>query len=185
MGDVDLYLRNTLKKNKQKETHMKTTFKILTLLFSLGLISFAWAEDAPTTCSIRSYDGHYLTAVDGGGRTTDVLTTDKTKRDAWEIFTLINIARNEYGIKTNKGHYLSAQGGGGQISDVIHSDKTKWLNWEKFKLIPLGNEWYAIQTFTGNYLTAVGGGGRTTDVIHSDAKEIGKWEMWYFFCWTT
>lgn len=163
---------------------MKTSFKILTLFFTLGLISFSWAENAPTTCSIRSYDGHYLTAVDGGGRTTDVLTTDKTKRGALEVFTLISVG-NGYGIKTKSGHYLSAQGGGGQITDVIHSDKTKWLDFEKFKLISMGNDWYAIQTFNGNYLTAVGGGGRATDVIHSDAKEIGKWEMWYFFCWTT
>jgi hypothetical protein len=176
--------KQDLKKINQKEAYLNISFKILTVFYTLSLISISWAKDAPTTCSIRSYDGHYLTAVDGGGRTTEVLTTDKTKRNALEIFTLINFGKI-FGIKTRSGNYLSAQGGGGQITDVIHSDKTKWLDWEKFKLIPLGNEWYAIQTFTGNYLTAVDGGGRTTDVIRSDATVIGKWEMWYFFCWTT
>lgn len=161
---------------------MKIAFKILALF--LCLISFSWAENAPITCSIQAYDGHYLTAVGGGGRTTDVLHTDATRVGTWERFTLIDIGdgSSQYGIRTYSGHYLSAQGGGGRITDVIHSNRTQILDWEKFKLISLGNNWYAIQTISGNYLTAVDSGGRITDVIHSDAIRIGTWEMFYFNC---
>ena len=33
-------------------------------------------------------NGHYLTAVGGGGRTTDTIHTDATRVGAWEKFTV-------------------------------------------------------------------------------------------------
>ena len=36
--------------------------------------------------AIQTIDGHYLTAVGGGGRTTDVIHSDATQVQAWEIF---------------------------------------------------------------------------------------------------
>jgi hypothetical protein len=41
--------------------------------------------------AIQTIDGHYLTAVDGGGRTTDVIHSDATQVQAWELF-LFNCA---------------------------------------------------------------------------------------------
>jgi len=156
------------------------------LFISLGLSSVAQAVNAPLTCTIQTYNGNYLTAVGGGGRTTDVLHTDGRRALAWETFTLVDSGDGSplinYGIRTRTGHYLTAVGGGGRITDVIHSDAVRLLNWEKFKLIPLGSGWYAIQTYSGNYLTAVGGGGRITDVIHSDAVRIAAWERFRFRC---
>ena len=38
--------------------------------------------------ALQTPSGNYLTAVDGGGRTTDVLHTDATQIQAWEEFAL-------------------------------------------------------------------------------------------------
>lgn len=146
----------------------------------------AEALNGPITCAIQTTNGHYLTAVGGGGRTTDVLHSDATIIRDWERFTLIDSGDGSpiihYGIRTVNGHFLTAVGRGGRITDVIHSDATQLLDWEKFTLISQGNGIFAIQTTDGHYLTAVGGGGRITDVIHSDATRIGSWEQFRFIC---
>lgn len=142
------------------------------------------AVNAPMTCAIRTVDGHYLTAVGGGGRTTDVIHTDATRARAWEKFTLVDTGEGSstYGIKTVKGNYLTAVGGGGRTTDVIHSDATRLLDWEKFTLSSLGGGYYSIRTVSGHYLTAVGGGGRVDDAIHSDATKVDAWEKFRFRC---
>jgi len=147
--------------------------------------SVSQAQNSPTTCSIQTWNGRYLTAVGRGGRTTDVLHTDATRVGVWEKFTLVDPGEGApipYGFKTPSGHFLTAMGGGGRITDVIHSDATQFLGWERLTLVPLSGGWYAIQTFNGRYLTAMGGGGRITDVIHSDATSIGSWEKFKFNC---
>ena len=41
----------------------------------------------PTTCSIQMFNTrNFLTAVGGGGRTTDVIHSDATQVQAWELF---------------------------------------------------------------------------------------------------
>lgn len=137
-------------------------------------------------CVFQTVNGHYVTAVGGGGRTTDVIHTDATRIGSWEKFTLIDSGSGtpviQYGILTTNGHYLTAVGGGGRITDVIHSDATWLLAWEKFTLNSLGGGVYDIQTVDGHYLTAVGGGGLTTDAIHSDATRVGAWEKFTVSC---
>ncbi len=144
------------------------------------------AVNGPQTCVIQTVDGHYLTAVGGGGRTTDVIHTDATRIGSWEKFTLIDsgdgASNIHYGVRTTNGHYLTAVGGGGRTTDVIHSDAPWLLDWEKFTFVSLGYGWYAIQTIDGHYLTAVGGGGRITDTIHSDAPWIRSWEEFRVTC---
>jgi len=136
-------------------------------------------------CVFQTINGHYLTAVGGGGRITDVIHTDATRIGSWEKFTLIDSGDGSpihYGIQTTNGHYLTAVGGGGRITDVIHSD-APWLQaWEKFTLIWVAPNMYAVQTINGHYLTAVGGGGRITDTIHSDATQIRAWEKFTVTC---
>src|SRR6478736_5047972 len=41
-------------------------------------------------CVFQTVNGHYLTAVGGGGRNTDVIHTDATRIGSWEKFTLID-----------------------------------------------------------------------------------------------
>ena len=36
--------------------------------------------------ALQTANGHYLTAVDGGGRTTDAIHSDATQVRAWEMF---------------------------------------------------------------------------------------------------
>ena len=137
-------------------------------------------------CVFQTVNGHYLTAVGGGGRTTDVIHTDATRIGSWEKFTLIDSGSGtpviQYGLLTTNGHYLTAVGGGGRNTDVIHSDATQLQAWEKLTLNSLGFGVYDIQTIDGHYLTAVGGGGRTTDTIHSDATRVGAWEKFTVSC---
>lgn len=83
---------------------------------------------------IRTYRGNYLTAVGGGGRTTDVIHSDATWLRDWEKFKFNSLGFNWYSIQTISGHYLTAVGGGGRVTDVIHSDATVVGNWEKFKV---------------------------------------------------
>jgi hypothetical protein len=140
------------------------------------------AKNGPITCAIQTVNGHYLTAVGGGGRTTDVIHTDATAIGTWEKFTLEDQGYGSpihYGFRTANGHYLTAVGGGGRISDVIHSDATQVQAWEEFILVWVAPGVYGIQTSTGNYLTATGGGGHSTEVpetIHSDATKVLDWE---------
>lgn len=144
------------------------------------------ADISPVTCSIQTITGHYLTAVGGGGRISDVIHTDATRVGAWEKFRLIDAREGTplvtYGLKTVNGRYLTAVSGGGRIHDVVHTDATQLLGWEKFVLVPLGGGQYAIQTSTGHYLTANYGGGQVADAIHSDATKIGAWEKFRFNC---
>jgi len=59
-----------------------------------GLTGAASASTGPAApldlinqaCTIRAFDGHYLTAVGGGGRTTDVIHSNATQIQAWEEF---------------------------------------------------------------------------------------------------
>src|SRR4051794_6369206 len=137
-------------------------------------------------CAFQTSNGHYLTAVGGGGRTSDVMHTDATRIQSWEKFTLIDSGDGtpitRFGIQTVYGYFLTAVGGGGRTTDVIHSDAPWLRDWEKLTLISQGNGVYAIQTIDGHYMTAVGGGGRTTDTIHSDATRVGSWERFRVTC---
>ena len=81
--------------------------------------------------------GNYLTAVDGGGRTQNVMHSNATKLRDWEEFQLFSLGNGYYSIRTFNGRYLTAVNSGGlstQVSDVLHSDARKVGNWEKFRL---------------------------------------------------
>ena len=137
---------------------------------------------APLSCTIQTNNGRYLTAVGGGGRTSDVLHTDATRAGGWERFVLINSNEGFYALRTANGHYLTAVGGGGRITDVMHSDANQAKGWETFTLSSLGNGYFSIQTSNGRYLTATGGGGQVNDAIHSDAITVQGWERFRFTC---
>jgi hypothetical protein len=166
-------------------------------LAALGLTGVASASTGQTivpaqvstaVCTIQSFDGHYLTAVGGGGRTTDVIHTNATVPQSWETFTVVNSFDgsdpSRYGIRTSNGNFLTAVGGGGRTTDVIHSNATLLQAWEKFTFINLHGGWYALQTTDGHYLTAVnsGGIGSAFEAIHSNATQIQAWEKFFFSC---
>jgi hypothetical protein len=39
-------------------------------------------------CVLQASLGYYVTAVDGGGRTTDTIHSDTTRAGSWEDFTI-------------------------------------------------------------------------------------------------
>jgi hypothetical protein len=154
-------------------------------LTALVVPASTFSAQADNICAIQTVNGHYLTAVDSGGRTSDVIHTDATQIQAWEKFTLVPVPGNPYyiALKALDGHYLTAVGGGGRNTDVIHSNATQIGVWEKFSLDILGDPnpegFYSLRTVDRHYLSAVGGGGYGSgfqDVIHSDATRIGNWE---------
>ena len=128
--------------------------------------------------------GKYLTAMDGGGRITDVIHTNAVKPLNWETFTLwTDSARENYAFQTVNGYFVTAVNAGGMTSDAIHTNATQILGWEMFKLVPpLGqsaSDTYAIQTQRGFFLTAVGGGGHDSgETIHTDAVTAREWELY-------
>ena len=77
-------------------------------------------------------NGHWLTAVGGGGRTTDVIHSNATLLQAWEKFTFNSLGYGWYDIQTIDGHYVTAVGAGGRTTDTIHTDATRVGSWEKF-----------------------------------------------------
>jgi hypothetical protein len=161
---------------------MKLTLILTTALLALGLQTSAHAANG-RTCLIQAFDGHYLTAVGGGGQTLDSIHTNATTPGSWEKFSVIPFVHGTgYALRTVRGFYVTAVGGGGRTIEAIHTDATVPSRWERFQLIPMGNNVYAIKTFTGNYLTAQDSGGRTIDVIHSNAIRVSTWEQFRFTC---
>jgi len=166
-------------------------------LAALGLTGVASAGTGPAAapadavsiaCHIQAFDGHYLSAIDGGGRTTDVIETNRFNPSTWETFTMVKVDDGapgpHYGIMTSNRYWLTAVGGGGRDIDVIHSNAIVLQSWEKFTFVPVGGGWYGIQTIDGHYLTAVnsGGIGSAVEAIHSNATQIQAWEEFFISC---
>ena len=125
----------------------------------------------------------FLTAVAGGGRTTDVIHTDATVPLSWEMFRLWSTnAFGFYGIQTLNGHFVTAVAAGGRTTDTIHTDATVVQSWELFaptQLFDAFNDFmgFGLKTSRGFSLTAVGGGGHNSgDTIHTDATVAKSWE---------
>jgi hypothetical protein len=136
--------------------------------------------DGFVTYAIQTETGNYLTAVDGGGLTTDVLHTDAKQPLAWEKFGLIpqtppfsiypenyTLTKDSpwyYAIATEQGNYLTALGGGGHATEPsMHSDATQVKSWELFRLICAGpllsGYQYTLRPVDGFTLAALDGGG--------------------------
>jgi hypothetical protein len=157
---------------------MKTIFKILSIFFILAFSFVSWGAIS-INCAIQTFDGHYLTANNGGGSGAwDALQTNRTWIRAWERFTFVPSgvggSAEYYAIKTVKGYYLSAVGGGG---NAVVTSKKKVGSWEKFKLITLTHPYYALKTIKGKYLTATNGGGQVYYAIQATRTIVREWEM--------
>jgi hypothetical protein len=119
--------------------------------------------------SIQTFTGNYLTAVDGGGRTSDVLHTDATQPLGWEQFRIYDlsaggVAPTYFALQTINQHYLTAVGQGGKYEDAIHSDATQIQSWEYLRIVKcgdLGSDYqYTIISNDGTVLSSPEGGGR-------------------------
>ena len=145
--------------------------------------------------AIQTQNGHYLTAVNGGGLGgpnsgpgATALHTDARKIGPWERFTVVwvNKAERKFALKTVKSTYVTAVNGGGiggpnDGRSPVHTDATTIGPWEGFEITLLPGNHAVIRTSDGrHFLTAVNGGGfgGPNDVpIHTDATKIGAWEV--------
>lgn len=163
------------------------------LAAALSVVGGGVAHGDPNTCTIQTSGGYYLTAVGGGGRTTDVIHTNARSVGSWEKFTLVYSGdRSYYGLKTVFGYYVTAVNGGGLTTsatpDVLHSNASNLLSWEKFALVyqndstPTQPGTYGIQTIDGHYLTARDAGGRTTNTMNSNESTVRSWEKYRINC---
>lgn len=102
------------------------------------------AIQQPGGFAIMTSSGLFITAVGGGGRTTDVLHTDAWQPLAWEKFRLWFVPlTGEYGIQTVHGQFLSATNGGGLASlfplgagevDTILSNAKSIIDYQRFRI---------------------------------------------------
>jgi hypothetical protein len=143
-------------------------------------------SSTPGSFAIQTASGNYLTAVGGGGRTTDVLHTDATQIGAWEKFSLQVLTNpgvyGAYAIWTGNGrNRLTATGGGGHNTDppAVHTDATNVGSWEMFWLLASGDPgsgiMYRISTRPGCYLWANRGGGQTTVAVLDTCTSKALW----------
>ena len=146
---------------------------------------------AAGTFTIKSYDGHFLTALGGGGKATDAFHTDAVQANTWEYFYFLKCgdlgSGYQYAIRpTGTGNipgkgdfvsYLTALNGGGMASQAVTAFSGLQVG-SRFRLLRQSDGSYALQTSNGvNYLTAVGGGGIASgDNLHTDARQIQAWE---------
>src|SRR5262245_50462777 len=91
--------------------------------------------------AIQTPKGYYLTAIDGGGRSTaPVVVTVATSAGAWERFRVV-VANpptdHDKSFQTASGNYLTAVNGGGRITNALHTDATQIGGWEQFRLLDL------------------------------------------------
>ena len=106
-----------------------------------------WLDPDHTRFALRTHDGHYLTAVNGGGMggpndATAPVHTDSRNVGLWERFQITFLPNSQVTIRSSTGRYLTAVNGGGlggPNSMPIHTDATKQGPWEVFSLEPLGS----------------------------------------------
>ena len=135
--------------------------------------------------SFETASGNFVTAVNGGGMTSDALHTDATQIRGWEQFrmndlSLISSGATYYELYTIGKRDVTAVGAGGQYEDAIHTDATNVGAWEEFRPVKCGDlgtgiEYFIIPNvvpFDGWALSAPGGGGAVSDAV---ATGYGGW----------
>lgn len=159
----------------------------------------------PIEVNLKTANGHFLTAVNGGGvgganspgALDAIVHTDARSPGAWETFWVqwLDDAHTKLALRTESGNYMTAVNGGGMgrpwgwINDVpLHTDAGSGSAWEAFTLNvnPNGGtgnlQPATLQTPDGHYVSAVNGGGygesgKNTVPIHMDAGTIGPDEQ--------
>ena len=145
------------------------------LLMGLGIGgSKQVIADEILTGAMRTQNGHYLTAVGGGGLGgpnsgpgVAALHSDAAFPGEWETFRLewTDRTKCEFLLGTSNKTYVTAVGGGGIGGPnnglaPFHTDARQPSGWEMFKItFREGSADAFIQTANGRFVTAVGGGG--------------------------
>lgn len=123
--------------------------------------------------ALQTSGGNFITAVSGGGRSSDVIHTDATDIAAWEEFQIASFDGVWSSIQTTSKNFLTAVGGGGHQTDAIHSDAVTVSDWETFQIRKAGDlgsgfQYYLIPTFAQFFsdpLVANNGGDLTQNAL--------------------
>jgi hypothetical protein len=102
-------------------------------------LKFTLWHDFAGHVAFQTSGGNFVTAVSGGGRTSDVIHTDATDIAAWEEFQIAELQTVYLSIQTASKNFLTAVGGGRQLTDAIHSDAVTVSGWEAFSLKKAGD----------------------------------------------
>ena len=105
-----------------------------------------WVDEAKRKFALKTHDGHYVTAVKGGGiggpdSAQSPLHTNSTDYGPWETFTITLLPDKTHAtIQTPDGrHFLSAVNGGGvggSNQAPLHTNSTQMGAGEVFQLNP-------------------------------------------------
>ena len=135
----------------------------------------------PVKVAIRTFNGNYVTAVNGGGMGEDAnalpIHTDASVPQDWEKFQLWFNDDGTCYIETSGNYFLTAVNGGGvpaPAGSPVATDSTEIGQFETFTLEELAESIYAFKTFDGHYLSAVNGGGMATAgaPLHTDQAQL-------------
>jgi len=135
---------------------------------------------------IRTFKGHFVTALHGGGISTRAFHTDATQGSTWEAFFLLKCgdlgSGYQYAIRpagtggpTHAPNFLAASNNGGQITQAITA-YGPLISY--FRLMQQNDGTYALQCpDVFHYVTAVDGGGLAHgDNLQTDRTEVQGWE---------
>jgi hypothetical protein len=152
-------------------------------------LSYYWVNYRPmltgtlNRVSLRTYNGNYLQAVNGGGSSVDAMSTSV---GAYQQFGLIDINGGTLNdgdlvrMQVENGNWVAAENGGGPGS-VVNANNTDPLSPETFVVhrmngagaIVSGDSVSLSASGTGYYMVAEGGGG---SLVNCDRTGAGPWE---------
>jgi len=147
--------------------------------------------------ALRTYDGHYVSDVGGGGHEGQpdcgfravALHDNASEIGPAERFRVTRVpGTNRFALQTADGEFLTAVNGGGiggppdaRGFSQLHTNAENIGPWERFHLVKLGGGEIALRTPDGyHYVSAAntGGCGGPNDVpFHTDAETLGPWEQ--------
>jgi len=108
--------------------------------------TIVWLDSTYTQFALKTSDGHYVTAANGGGvggpnDSSAPIHTDAKRIGIWETLTLNFLPNNQLTIKALNGRFLTAVNGGGMSGpqdSPIRTDTPQPGAWETFTLVKLG-----------------------------------------------
>lgn len=105
-----------------------------------------WLNTTYTQFALQTSDGHYVTAVNGGGMggpndESSPIHTDANSVGIWERLTLNFLPNNQLTIKVPNGQFVTAVNGGGMSGPTdspIHTDAVQRADWQSFTFVKVG-----------------------------------------------
>lgn len=138
-------------------------------------------------CTLQTENGHYLTAVNGGGiggpnDSTCPVHTDATWSLGWEQLTLnYDAVTKTATLQTPDGHFLTAVNGGGiggPDSAPFHTDATAVGPWEKFQAVVGSADQQYRPTPQAMYRLRAKHSGKVLEIGGSATKDGARANQW-------